>query len=147
MKQFGLLITIVMFYTSVAYAQDLAKGRLDTSLVDHAINALNEQDIGYFEKRLATNVVWLDEDGHAISGKERVTTFINRRLMIDQQKIVTQNVKVLTSDNSTWGYFSYAIEVDGDALIKGLGSVVFHKLDNDWQIVLVHGAHNVGTHN
>ena len=142
MKKFAFLFVVVMLMgVPAAYAQD-------TALVDEAIHAFNTQDMAYFEEHLAEEVVWLDEDGHAIAGKERVAGFINRRLMVEGQKIVTRNVKVFTSDDAAWSHFNYAIEVGGHAAIEGLGSAVFRKVGNDWKIVLIHGAHNVlGTHN
>ena len=141
-KKFAFLFVVVLLMgVPAAYAQDPA-------LVDDAINAFNNNDTAYFEKHLAAEVVWLDEDGHAIAGKERVVGFITRRLMVEGQKIVTRNVKVFTSGDAAWSHFNYAIEVGGNTAIEGLGSAVFRKVGDDWQIVLIHGAHNVlGTHN
>ena len=76
MKKYGfLLLTILLMSSTGGYAQD------DTALIDAAINAFNTQDAAYFEKTLAPEAVWLDEDGHAIAGKERVTSFIARQVM------------------------------------------------------------------
>ncbi len=142
MKKFAFLFVVILLMgVPAAYAQD-------TALVDDAVTAFNNQDAAYFEKHLAAEAVWLDEDGHAIAGKERVAGFITRRLMVEGQKIVTRNVKVFTSDDAAWSHFNYAIEVGGEAVIEGLGSAVFRKIGDVWQIVLIHGAHNVlGTHN
>ena len=146
MKQFWLMIIVAIFCISSVHAQDLVKGRLDTSLIDQAIAAINNQKIDYFEKHLAESAVWLDEDGHAIAGKRRVSSFIQRSFMRNERKIGTQNVKMFTSGDSTWGYFNYEIQAQGETLINGLSSVVFKKIDTDWQIVLIHGAHNVSGH-
>ena len=142
MKEFTFLfIVILLMGVPMAYAQE-------TAVVDEVINAFNTQDMAYFEEHLAEEVVWLDEDGHAIAGKERVSRFINRRLMVDEQRIVTRNVKVFTSNDAAWSHFNYAIKVKGNTVIEGLGSAVFRKVDGDWQIALIHGAHNVlGMHN
>jgi ketosteroid isomerase-like protein len=141
-KKYGfLLLAILLMSSTGAYAQD------DTALVDAAINAFNTQDAAYFEKALAPEAVWLDEDGHAIAGKERVTGFISSRVMAEGRKIVTSKVKVFTSGDAAWSHFNYAIESEGHPSIEGLGSAVFKKVGSDWQIVMIHGAHNVmGTH-
>ena len=140
MKKYGfLLLAILLMSATGAYAQD------DTALVDAAINAFNTSDAAYFEKSLAPDAVWLDEDGHAIAGKERVTGFITRRLM--GQKVVTSNVKVFTSGDAAWSHFNYEVIGEGHEPIEGIGSAVFKRVGSDWQIVMIHGAHNVmGTH-
>jgi len=138
-KKYGfLLLAILLMSSTGGYAQD------DTALIDAAINAFNTQDAAYFEKALAPEAVWLDEDGHAIAGKERVTSFIARQVM--GQKITTRKVKVYTSGDAAWSHFNSVIEGEGHEPIQGLGSAVFKKVGSDWQIVMIHGAHNVGMH-
>ena len=139
MKKYGLLLLAILLMSSTgAYAQD------DTALIDAAINAFNTEDAAYFEKALAPDAVWLDEDGHAIAGKERVASFIARQVM--GQKITTSNVKVYTSGAAAWSHFNYSVEGEGHEPIEGLGSAVFKKVGSDWQIVMIHGAHNVAGH-
>ena len=139
MKKYGfLLLAFLLVSATGAYAQD-------TSLVDDAINAINSQDSAYFERALADDAVWLDEDGHAIASKASVTRFLGR-LMTPESKMVTRNVKVMMAGDAAWAYFNYAVEVGGETAIEGLGSAVFTRTGGNWQISLIHGAHNVAAH-
>ena len=140
MKKYGFLLLVALLVSATgAYAQD------DTALVDDAINAINNSDAAYFERALADDAVWLDEDGHAIAGKGGVTRFLGR-LMGPDQKMVTRNVKVMMVGDAAWAYFNYAVEVGGQVAIEGLGSAVFTRVGGNWQIALIHGAHNVAGH-
>ena len=115
-------------------------------MVQAGIEAYNKQDIGYFEKMLAPDVVWLDDDGHAIAGKDRVLGFLRGQLTATPpRKLTIANVKTGSSNDAAWVSFAYTMD-GGPGSRKGLNSTVYRKSGSDWQIVLVHGAINTPSH-
>ena len=117
-----------------------------TDLVQEGITAFNNQDIAYFERNLADDAVWLDEDVHAIGPKERVLGFLGRRFSATPPLQITPvSIQTGATEDSAWAYFRYSMS-QGDEQVEGLNTTVFRKVGNDWQIVLIHGALNGGGH-
>lgn len=111
------------------------------ALVQAGIDAFNSHNPAYFEKALAPDVIWLDEDGHVIAGKEKVLGFVTRKITATPPRTVTAaNIKVSSSGEVAWASFSYTIEGEGRQIVKGMNSTVYKKSGSDWQIVLVHGS-------
>ena len=113
-------------------------------LVPAVVDAYNKQDVAYFEKMLAADVIWLDEDGHTFIGRDRAMrgTLRGQLTGTPPRKLTITNLTTGSSGDIAWGTFAYTIE--GPAIPrKGLNSMIFKKVGNDWQIVLVHGAMNV----
>jgi ketosteroid isomerase-like protein len=103
--------------------------------VENMVKAFNNRDMAFFQKAMAPDAVWLDEDGHHLIG----TVWINRLLSANPpRKLSITNLRVSNWDNAGWAGFNYVIE--GTSQVKGTNSMVFKKTGNDWQIVLVHGA-------
>ncbi len=91
-------------------------------------------------------MTWLDEDGHAIAGKDRVLRFLNNQLAgSKERKLTATNIKVGMTTDAGWAYFLYTIE-SGAAKRSGFNTTVYKKTGNEWQIVLVHGAVNAAAH-
>jgi len=115
-------------------------------LVQAGINAYNAKDVAYFEKHLAPEAIWLDEDGHIISGRNSVLSFIKNQLSDPApRKITATNIKFASSGDAAWAGFAYTINHAGKE-VKGLNSTVFKKVGNDWMIVLIHGAFDAPGH-
>jgi len=115
-------------------------------LVQRGIDAYNNHDVAYFEKNLAADAIWLDEDGHVISGKNSVLGFIRRQITAaSPRKLTATNIRMGNTSDAAWATFAYTIEAEGQQR-KGLNTAVFKKVGNDWQIVLVHGAVNAAGH-
>lgn len=142
MKTMLLTVALVSICSIGAYAQTA-----DTALVQAAIDAYNNKDTAYFDKTLAADVVWLDEDGHAIAGKERVSRFLGRQLSPGARKLTTSDVSISSAGDVAWARFTYTIEADGKKPIKGLNSVVYRRTNGAWQIVMVHGSINAPSPN
>ncbi len=107
------------------------------------VTAFNSKDTAFFQKSMAADAVWLDEDGHHLQG----TVWINRLLSATPpRKLSVSNLRVNNWDNAGWAGFNYVIE--GTQQVKGTNSMVLKKNGNDWQIVLVHGAVDtaIGSH-
>ena len=109
---------------------DLAKAQID---------AINKGDAAFFDSRLADNVVWFDEDGHAIAGKDRVSNFIKMRLLTGGKKVTITGLRVGNSNDGAWAGYQYTVDAAG-AERKGTQTVVYQKMGADWKIVMVHGS-------
>ena len=107
-------------------------------LANAGIDAINKNDAAYFESHLAADVVWFDEDGHAIAGKDRVLAFMKRGLLTGAKEVTMTGLKV----GENWAGYQYAI--DGGR--KGTQTVAYKKVGNDWQITMIHGAVNAVGH-
>ena len=104
-------------------------------LVKGIVTAFNNRDIPYFQKLIAPNAVWLDEDGHHLLAM----VWMNRLLSSNPpRKLTVTNVRTENWDTAGWAGFNYVIE--GTNQVKGVNSMVFKKTGNDWKIVLIHGA-------
>jgi hypothetical protein len=112
-------------------------------LVNAIVTAFNNRDTAYFQKIVAPDAVWLDEDGHHL----QATVWYNRLLSANPpKKLNITNLRVVNWDTGGWAGFNYTME--GANNFKGTNSLVFKKTSNDWQVVLVHGAvdTNIGSH-
>ncbi len=110
-------------------------------LANAGIDALNKNDAAYFEKVLSADVVWFDEDGHSIAGKDRVLGFMKRGLLTGTKKVAITGLRV--GDN--WAGYAYTID-GGPQQRKGTQTVVYKKVGNDWQVTMVHGAVSAAGH-
>lgn len=138
------LLGVVFF--GLAFAGASAGQQPVADLVQAGVDAYNRQDVAYFEKMLASDVVWLDDDGHALVGKDRVLGFIRNQLAATPpRKLTVTNVRTGNSSDAAWASFAYVIE-GGPGQRKGLNSTFYKKSGSDWQIALVHGAINTPSH-
>jgi len=104
-------------------------------LVKAIVTAFNNRDVAYFQKLIAPDAVWLDEDGHHLLAM----VWMNRLLSANPpRKLSVTNVRTENWDNAGWAGFNYVIE--GTNQVKGVNSMVFKKTGNDWKIVMIHGA-------
>lgn len=138
-----LIPTILIVF---AVAGTVAAQESVPELVQAGVDAYNRQDVAYFEKMFAPDVVWLDDDGHAIAGKDRVLGFIRNQLAAKPpRKLTATNIRTGNSGDAAWASFAYVME-GGPGERKGLNSTVYKKSGTSWQIVLVHGAINTPGH-
>lgn len=114
-------------------------------LANAQIDAINKGDAAFFDSHLADNVVWFDEDGHAIAGKDRVSGFIKMRLLTGGKKVTITGLRVGNSNDGAWAGYQYTIDAAG-AQRKGTQTVVYQKVGADWKIVMVHGAVSAAGH-
>ncbi len=140
---FALMFAAAAIFTAAAFAQT----PFTPNVVQASIDAYNAKDVAYFDKHLAPEVVWLDEDGHVISGKNSVMGFLRNQLTDPTaRKLVATNIKVGNTTDAAWASFAYTIDHQGKEQHKGLNSTFFKKAGNDWMIVLVHGAFDAPGH-
>ncbi|HET9943110.1 MAG TPA: DUF6152 family protein [Terriglobia bacterium] len=112
-------------------------------MVRAAMDAFNKRDLAYFQRTLSNDVVWLDEDGHAVTPKTSVVgSFLRLQLSGPSVRTITPtNIRSGMTTDAAWASFSYTLDTDG-AKKLGLATMVFKKVGTDWQIVLVHAASN-----
>ena len=105
-------------------------------VVNAIVTAYNNHDTAYFQKAIAPDTVWFDEDGHHMAAM----VWMNRVLTANPpRKLSITNLRVGNWDTAGWAGFNYVIE-GGPNPVKGTSSMLFKKTGNDWQIVLIHGA-------
>src|SRR5262245_17390034 len=114
-------------------------------LANAQIAAINKGDAAFFDSHLVDNVVWFDEDGHAIQGKDRVSNFIKTKLLTGGKKVTIAGLRVGNSTDGGWAGYQYTLEAGG-AQKKGTQTVVYQKVGPDWKIDMVHGAVNAAGH-
>ena len=111
-------------------------------LVQAGVDAYNKGDIGYFEKALADDILWVDEDGHELTSKTFALFFINRQMTATpKRKMSVHDVATGTWGDTAWAAFAYTID-DGVNKRIGMNTTLFRKSGNDWKIVLIHGSIN-----
>jgi hypothetical protein len=99
------------------------------------VTAFNNHDVAYFQKTIAPDAVWFDEDGHTL----QAMVWMNRLMSANPpRKLSVTNLRVGSWDNGGWAGFNYVLE--GVNQIKGTNTMVFKKNGSDWQIAVIHGA-------
>jgi hypothetical protein len=153
MKRSALLLTIVTsVFALTAAAQAPAAGQARggrpnifapeaaasgpvADFVRSMVTAFNNKDAAFFQKAIAPDAVWLDEDGHHLIASVWITRLMSAT---PARKLSITNLRTGNWDTAGWAGFNYVIE--GTGQVKGTNSMVLKKNGNDWQIVLVHGA-------
>jgi ketosteroid isomerase-like protein len=106
-----------------------------SDVMKSVVTAFNNRDTAYFDKLIAPDAVWLDEDGHHLLA----TVWMNRLLSANPpRKLSITNLRTESWDTGGWVGFNYVLEATNQ--VKGINSMVFKKTGNDWKIVMIHGA-------
>ena len=143
MKRLILPVALIALIAGTAFAQGRpnifapeAKATPPLSdVVRSMVDAFNKRDAAFFQKAIAPDAVWLDEDGHHLAAG----VWMNRILSATPpRKLTITNLRTNNWDTAGWAGFNYVIE--GNSQVKGTNSIVFKKNGNDWQIALIHGA-------
>jgi ketosteroid isomerase-like protein len=112
-------------------------------MVNAIIMALNTQDAAYFQKNVAPDAVWLDEDGHMLPASAWIGRLMQAK---PAKKISLTGLTGQMFDGGGWAAFSYTLEETtaqgAPNQMKGTNSLTFKKVGNDWQVVLIHAAVN-----
>jgi hypothetical protein len=145
MKKFILVIAVVFVVAATGAAQGRGGGgifapRVTPSgpiadVVNAIVTAFNNHDMAYFQKAIAPDAVWFDEDGHQLLA----TVWLNRLMSATPpRKLSISDLRVGNWDNAGWAGFHYTLEATNQ--VKGINTMSFKKVGNDWQIVMIHGA-------
>jgi hypothetical protein len=104
------------------------------------LDAYNKRDVAAVQKMIAPDVVFMDDDGHTIKGKEIVGGLIQRRLTAPvPEKIAGGAITSNGTADVIWAGFPYTFD-RGDIHRKGLMTMIFKKAGADWQIEHFHFA-------
>src|SRR5437016_11600876 len=88
-------------------------------LVKATVDAYNKGDIGYFDKLLADDVLWVDEDGHEMTTKMFALYLLTRQLTSSPKRTMTVH-DIATGAWGDTGWTSFAFTID-DGVNKRVG--------------------------
>ena len=112
-------------------------------MVNAIVTALNNQDAAYFQKNVATDALWLDEDGHMLPANIWIGRLIQAK---PAKKITITSLTGQSWDSGGWAAFSYVLDETTSAgaanQMKGTTSLTFKKVGADWQVAAIHAAVN-----
>jgi ketosteroid isomerase-like protein len=100
--------------------------------------AINNKDADALSKMLASDVVYLDEDGHSPPAAGWVT-----KLTTGEKKIAISSTHSQMFGDVGWVSFNYEVTETFQGqpkTVKGTASLVLKKDGADWKIQLIHGA-------
>ncbi|PYS38897.1 MAG: hypothetical protein DMG14_15980 [Acidobacteria bacterium] len=108
-------------------------------MVNAIVTAINNQDAAYFQKNVAPDAIWVDEDFHFFP----VNFFLNRIMQAKPaKKLAITNLTGQTWDGGAWAGARYTLDETTAAgapnQMKGSLTLTFKKTGNDWQVVMVH---------
>jgi ketosteroid isomerase-like protein len=108
-------------------------------MVNAIVTAINNQDAAYFQKAVAPDAVWADEDGHFLPA----SIWVNRLMQAKPaKKLVMTNLTGQTWDNGAWAAFRYTLDETTNAgapnQMKGTTTLTLKKVGNDWQVAMIH---------
>ena len=111
-------------------------------LVKATVDAYNKGDIGYFDKLLAEDVLWVDEDGHEMTTKTFALYLLNRQLTSTPKRIMTVH-DIATGAWGDTGWTAFAFTID-DGVNKRIGThtALLKKAGSGWKVVLMHDSIN-----
>jgi len=111
-------------------------------LVKAAVDAYNKGDIAYFEKTFADDILWVDEDGHEMTGKMFALYLLNRQLTATPKRTMSvHDIATGSWGDTGWAAFAYTVD-DGVHKRIGMHTSLFRKFGNDWKVVMMHGSIN-----
>ena len=111
-------------------------------LVKASVDAYNKGDIGYFEKMFTDYILWVDEDGHEMTGKMWALTLLNRQMTATPKRTMSvHDIATGTWGETAWVAFAFTVD-DGVHKRIGMHTDLLRKFGNDWKVVLMHDSIN-----
>ena len=112
------------------------------NLVKASVDAYNKGDIGYFDKIFTDDILWVDEDGHEMTGKPWALTLFNRQMTSTPKRTMSvHDIATGTWGDTAWAAFAFTID-DGVNKRVGTHTALLRKIGNGWKIVLMHDSIN-----
>jgi ketosteroid isomerase-like protein len=110
-------------------------------LANKLVDAVNKQDAATLQKLLASDAVFLDEDGHAPPASAWIKKLSTGT---PPKQVAISSTHSQMWDDTGWVSFNYELTEtiqDQPKTVKGTASIVARKsASGDWQIQLIHGA-------
>ena len=114
--------------------------------VAKGVAANNAQDLEYYEGALATDVVYIADDGMIFTGKESVAGLFGRLFAATpHRQMAVSDVTTSARENVAWARFKWTI-TRGETSRKGICSILFTRAGDTWQAAQIqntpdgHGA-------
>jgi ketosteroid isomerase-like protein len=105
--------------------------------VERGVAAYNAQQIAYYEGALATDAVYIAEDGATFVGKERVLRLFTRIFARSPApQLAVSDVVTGGKGDVAWARFKWTLTTGPDSR-QGLSSVLFARAGDAWQIVQI----------
>jgi len=102
--------------------------------VEKGVKAYNAQDLRYYEDALATDAVYIAEDGAMFVGKERVLRLFTRIFAKTppRQLAITDLVTGVKGDVA-WARFKWTLTMGADSR-HGVSSILFARAGDAWEV-------------
>jgi len=132
-----LLAAAVLVVPSLAVA---AETPAIAAEVERGVKAYNAQQIAYYEDALATDAVYIAEDGATFVGKERVLRLFARIFAkAPPPQLAVTDVVTGGKGDAAWARFKWTLTAGPDSR-QGVSSILFTRAGDAWQVVQIHNT-------
>lgn len=108
--------------------------------VERGVAAYNAQQIAYYEEALATDAVYIAEDGAMFVGKEPVLRLFTRIFGRPQPpRLAVTDVVTGGKGEAAWARFKWTL-TSGAESRQGVTSIIFVRAGDAWQVVQIHNT-------
>ena len=105
--------------------------------VEKGVNAYNAQKIAYYEDALATDAVYIAEDGAIFPGKEKVLRLFTRIFAkTPPPQLAVTDVVTGGKGDASWARFRWTLTTGADSR-QGVSSILFTRAGDAWQVVQI----------
>jgi ketosteroid isomerase-like protein len=105
--------------------------------VERGVKAYNAQDIAYYEEALATDSVYIAEDGAMFVGKERVLRLFTRIFAkTPTRQLAVTDVVTGGKGDVAWARFKWTLSM-GPESRQGVSSILFARAGDAWQVLQI----------
>ena len=105
--------------------------------VERGVAAYNAQQITYYEEALATDAVYIAEDGAVFVGKEPVLRLFTRIFGRPQPpRLAVTDVVTGGKGEAAWARFKWTL-TSGTESRQGVTSILFTRAGDAWQVVQI----------
>ena len=105
--------------------------------VERGVKAYNAQQIAYYEEALATDAVYIAEDGATFAGKEKVLRLFTRIFAKSPApQLAVSDVVTGGKGDVAWARFKWTLTTGPDSR-QGVSSVLFARAGDAWQVVQI----------
>jgi ketosteroid isomerase-like protein len=105
--------------------------------VEKGVKAYNAQHIAYYEDALATDAVYIAEDGAVFAGKERVLRLFSRIFATTpSRQLAISDLTTGGKGEVAWARFKWTLAVGPDSR-QGVTSILFARAGDAWQVLQI----------
>jgi hypothetical protein len=108
-------------------------------MVKALVTAINNQDAAYFQKIVAADAIWADEDGHFLPANIWVGRLMQAK---PPKKLAMTDLTGQTWEGGAWAAFRYTLDeitaAGAPNQMKGTVTLTFKRAGNDWQVSMIH---------